>query len=196
MSRFGMTTFALAAMCIISPAGAFVRGMDDGEAQADAIADEITNNLIVASDAHWHKGEYNHVVNLLKMVVAGQPDNLEAYGNAGWLLWSMNKDQEAIALYEQGIKANPKSYYMYDEMGFYYYNRKKDYPKAIQYFEKSVKSPDVKPMSLHLLAHAYERTGQLKLSLQTWERAAKISGPQNGAAKANLERVKKKANTH
>jgi tetratricopeptide (TPR) repeat protein len=175
-----------------SPANAQAGQTENGAAQAESIADDITNDLIVLSDAHWHKGEYNHVVNLLRMVVAGQPDNVEIYGNAGWLLWSMNKDPEAVALYEQGIKANPNTYYMYDELGFYYFNRKKDYLKAIQYYSQAAKLSDVKPGSLHLLAHAYERTGQMKLCLETWERAVKMPGPENAAAKVNLTRVKGK----
>lgn len=163
-----------------------------GAAQANAIADAVVEQLVQYSDLHWHKGEYCHIVNLDKMIVTAQPDNVDAYGNAGWLLWSMNRDAEAIALYDQGLKANPKSYYMFDELGFYYYNRKKDFAKAVKYLEQAAARDDVKPATLHLLAHSYEKTGNLKLSLKTWERAKKIPGDM--AAKTNYERVKRKMN--
>src|SRR5258708_40157348 len=96
-----------------------------GAAQANAIADAVINDLVKYADLHWHKGEYCHIVNLDKMVITAQPDNVDVYSNAGWLLWSMNRDTEAVAMYEQGVKANPKTYYMYDEIGYYYFNRKK-----------------------------------------------------------------------
>lgn len=184
----------IAATVVCACAGANAQGKSNlsGADQANAIADAVINDLIEYSDLHWHKGEYCHIVNLDKMIVAAQPDNMDAYANAGWLLWSMNRDAEAIALYDQGLKANPKSYYMFDELGFYYYNRKKDYAKAAKYLAEAAKQPDVKAPTLHLLAHSYEKTGNLKLCLQTWERAKK--NPADGAAKTNYERVKRKMN--
>ena len=163
-------------------------------AQSSAIADAVINDLVKYADLHWHKGEYSHIVNLDKMIVAAQPDNVDTFANAGWLLWSMNRDAEAVALYEQGLKANPNSYYMYDELGYYYFNRKKDYAKAIHYYEQAATRPDVSPETLHLLAHSYERTGKLKLCLETWDRARKMPGQTNAAAKVNYERVKRKMN--
>lgn len=160
-------------------------------ATVEAILDATLDHVWQLTDLHWHKGEYNHILNLYKVVVAGWPDQVEAYANGGWLLWSMNRDAEAIALYEQGIKANPKSAYMFDELG-QHYNRKKDWPKAIRYLEQAAARPDVQPLTLHTLAHCYERTGRLKESLKTWERAA--ADPHNAArlaARNHAARIKR-----
>jgi tetratricopeptide (TPR) repeat protein len=102
----------------------------------------------------------------------------------------MDRDSEAVAFYQEGLKANPKSYYMYDEIGYYYFLRKKDYPTAVKYLEQSAKMPDAKPLTLHSLAHAYEKTGNIEMSLKTWERAAK--DPDDAAAKTNLARRRRK----
>ena len=163
-----------------------------GAAIAEAIADSVVHRLDDITDLHWHKGEYNHIVNLDRMIVAEHPDHVEAYANAGWLLWSMNRDDEAVALYKQGIAANPRSYFLYDELGNYYYNSKKDWRTAIDYFEKAAACSDCAPQSLHMLAHSYERAGRLEKALATWKRAAtRRDNPTAAAAARNLERVQK-----
>jgi tetratricopeptide (TPR) repeat protein len=158
--------------------------------QVEAIIDEAVTRLWKQSDKHWHEGEYRHIVNIFRVITMARPDSMEAYTNAGWLLWSMNEDDEAVALYEQGLKANPDSYAMYDELGFYYFNRKRDYPRSISYYEKALTFKDCQPFALHMLAHAYEKTHQLDKALKTWERAAEM--PDNAPARANLERIKRK----
>lgn len=159
------------------------------DSTAEAIIDEAALELAEQTDPHWHLGEYRHVINMYRVVVAARPNYTEGYINAGWLLWSLNRDDEAVALYEQGLKANPDTYGMYDELGFYYYNRKKDYKRAIPYYEKAVSFKDCRPFTIHMLAHAYERTKQLDKALKMWERAASM--PDNQPAKVNLERVRK-----
>ncbi len=161
----------------------------EGAGKVDAIAADVFDGLNAVIDMHFHKGEYNHIVNLSRMVVAAQPDNLETYANAGWLLWSMDRDTEAVALYEQGAKANPGTAYMYDELGQYYYNRKKDYPRAVAYYEQAASKPDCSPITLHMLAHAYERNKQMDMALATWKRV--LHHDDAGAARVNYDRVKR-----
>ncbi len=160
------------------------------EARVELMLDEIVNKLVVAYDAHWHKGEYNHNINIAKMIIAARPDFVDFYANSGWLLWSMNRDDEAVALYEKGIKANPNTYYMYDELAQYYFIRKKDYATAAKHYERAVKFKDAKPQSWNALARCYEKTGQLEKALAAWEKA--VTYKDNPAAKPNLDRVRNK----
>jgi tetratricopeptide (TPR) repeat protein len=160
-----------------------------GAAKVDAMLGAIFDNMHVVTDMHFHKGEYNHIVNLSRMAVAANPSDVDMYADAGWLLWSMDRDAEAVALYEQGIKANPNSYYMLDELGQYYYNRKKDWPRAITYYERAARKPDCSEITLHMLAHAYERNKQLDKALATWERVLKHNDA--GPARVNYDRIKK-----
>jgi tetratricopeptide (TPR) repeat protein len=156
----------------------------------DYIVDGIVDQLRVQTDRHWHKGEYSHMINLYRMEIVAHPDNVDAYSSAGWLLWSMDRDAEAVAMYEEGIKANSDSFYMYDELGQYYFQRKKDYPRAIVYYEKAVGFKDVPFVTLHMLAHAYEKTRQYDKALAIWKRTL-ATFPDDQPAKVNLERVKR-----
>ncbi len=156
---------------------------------ADAIVDDVVGGLWRLTDAHFHKGEYNHIINLSRMIIAARPDLLDAYANAAWLLWSMDRDDEAVALYKQGLKANPSTSYMYDELGTYYLMRKKDYRQAIHYYEEARRFKDYHPFMLHSLAHAYEKAGDLPKALAVWQEAAR--DPKDAAAKVNIQRLKR-----
>lgn len=161
-----------------------------GEARAEAMTQQIVNQLRIAQDRHWHKGEYCHIVNLARIIAASDPHDLENYSQAGWLLWSMDRDADAVAMYKQGIAANPHTYYMYDELGWYYYNRKKDAANAVVYLQKAVEQPDCRAQAFHTLAHAYEKLGNLQKARDTWARAVALAdNPTRPAARVNLERV-------
>jgi len=183
--RMGLPTFAAAMLLLGAPAAA-------DRAFADAIADDVVRQLYVVSDRHWHKGEYAHLVNVNRMVVAARPSFIEPYLDAGWLLWSMGRDQEAEALYDQGIAANPNSYALYNEKGFYLLTRKKDTKGGLALLEQATTKKDCAKIVLQTLAHAYEKDGQLAKALATWTRAA--DDPQNpgrAAARINRDRVRR-----
>lgn len=194
MNRFpralaSMAFLAWAAIAGAAPPSHEASNAASSQRAADAIVDDVIGGLWRLTDAHFHKGEYNHIINLSKMIIAGRPDLLDAYANAAWLLWSMDRDDEAVALYKAGIKANPNTSYMYDELGTYYLMRKKDYPKAIQYYEEARRFKDYHPFMLHSLAHAYEKAGDLGKALAVWQEAA--ANPKDVAAKVNVNRLKR-----
>lgn len=175
----------LIAACACRPALAAPAPADASDAIFDGVMERVWDSV----DLHWHVGEYSHIVNLYRCVAAAQPYRLEAYSNAAWLLWSMDRDSEAVATLELGIKENPGTYYMYDELANYYRIRKKDYAKALPFFEKAATFKDVRAASLHGLALAYEKTGQPAKALPVWKRAAAFPG--DAVARARVQRLEK-----
>lgn len=143
------------------------------KAVTDAILSGVMDDLWEQIDGHFHQGEYNHAINLSRVIVQAQPQRMECYGNAAWLLWSTDRNTDAIAFLKQGLNANPKSYSMYDELGAHYFTRLHDPKSAIPYYEKaaSFRCPFA---TLHALANCYEKTGQWAKSVTIWERAAKF----------------------
>jgi tetratricopeptide (TPR) repeat protein len=149
---------------------------------ADAIIDDALTRLWEQSDQHFHEGEYNHAINLNRVVVQGDPRNVAAYENSAYLLWSTDRSDEAVTLLKSGVKANPKHYSLYDELGWHYYNNKKDPTKAIPYYEQAVKyNPPF--FTWHNLARCYERTNQWEKAVKTWEVAAKFPAQTPGATR-------------
>jgi tetratricopeptide (TPR) repeat protein len=158
-------------------------------ATADAITAEVLHELYEQADSHFDAGEYNHCINLNQIVAQGDPHNVETYANNAWLLWSTDRAQEGIATLKRGIEANPDTYYMYDEMGDFYWLYLKNPKAAVPYYEKAVqfKCPW---FTWHNLAHCYEQLGEWKQAEAAWEHAAQY--PDDPIASIHLKRVKEK----
>lgn len=147
---------------------------------ADAIVDDALNRMWEQGDRHFHEGEYNHAVNLNRIIVQGDPHNMTAYENSAYLLWSTDRTDEAIAFLKEGLKSNPKQFGLYDEIGWHYYNSAKQPDKAIPYYEQAVKY-NAPFFTWHNLARCYEKTNQWEKAVKTWEVAVKFPAPTAGA---------------
>jgi tetratricopeptide (TPR) repeat protein len=149
----------------------------EGQQQlADAILTETVGDLFDQADEQYDKGEYNHSVNLYRVVVQGNPRRVDAFANAGYLLWSTGQNDAAIAFLKQGAAANSDSYYMYDELGSFFLIRLKDYPNAATYYEQAVKFKDAKFFTWTGLAHSYEKLNQWDKAVSAWEQASNYVG--------------------
>ncbi len=82
----------------------------------------------------------------------------------GKLFWY----QQGIQFLKRGASYNSNKYDIYFELGWTYYHKGKDYPNAVRYFEKAVKHPHPDYVD-DVLAHAYEKNGQIQRSLEQWE---------------------------
>jgi tetratricopeptide (TPR) repeat protein len=166
----------------------------EGQQQiADAILTEVVDQLSDQADAHFDNGEYNHSVNLCRIVVQANPRRVDAFGDAAYLLWSTGQNDAAITLLKQGLAANPSGYYMYDELGAFYYFRLKDSSNAIKYYEQAVKYPDCQVFTWTGLAHSYEKLNQWDKAVQAWEHASNFVGDKTIAAqvaRSNSDMIK------
>lgn len=157
----------------------------------DAILGDTLGRLNAQADEHFEQGEFSHTVNLYRIVVQGDPTNLSAYANSAWLLWSTDRNDAAIAFLKQGMKANPNTYYMYDELGMHYLSHLKDPATALPYYLEAVKRPC--PYSTwHSLAHCYEQTGQWDKALATWQ-TTMAKFPDDALAKVRVPRAEAEA---
>ena len=144
-----------------------------GEDVADAIMGDALSNLYVEADEHFHKGEWNHSVNLFRIVEQGDPHNVETYSNAAFLLWSSDRNEQAVDQLKLGIAANPNISYMYDEMGTHYWIRLKDPKSAVPFYEKAIEYP-CGWTTYHNLAHCYEKLGEWDKAVTAWRQATKF----------------------
>jgi len=155
---------------------------------SEAIIADVLQQVWDQTDEHFHEGEYNHVVNLSRIVVQGDPQNVEAYSNSAWLLWSTDRNDEAVEILKQGVTANPRTYYMYDELGMHYATRRRQYASALPLYEQAVKYP-CPFQTWNGLANCYEKTNQWEKAVAAWEKGASI--PEDGVARVRLSRAKK-----
>ena len=161
-------------------------------AQVDPILDDIVDRLWTRGDWYWHEGRYEERVALDRLVIRMEPRFTEAYGTAGWLLESLGRNQEALALYRQAVAAAPDRWETHEDLGMFHYQHK-DYAAAAAAFKQATEQPGAPAYSWKMLAHSYERMGDLQRSVAAWEAAGRIA-PDDGAVAVNLQRVRARLN--
>lgn len=158
------------------------------EARIAAVRDAITEILWIGIDGYWHEGGWEDCLRLNKEIIALDPQFVEAYTSAAWLLWSSDRDEEAIAMYQRGLEANPDSHELYFDFGFYYRNRKK-LDKAVALFRKAVEKGAPQTQQ-HMLPNTLAEAGRKKEALTEWRELLKRF-PQDRVAKIKIEQLEK-----
>lgn len=160
---------------------------------AEAILGDAITQLVRQTDHHHHAGEYEHCINLNRIVVQGDPHNVNAFADIAYLLWSTDRADESVTVLKQGLKANPDNYFMYDNLGQHLYLNLHRTNEAIPYLEKATSFTGANAcpfMTWNTLAHCYEKTNQWDKAVHTWEKA--VMYVDNKAAPVNLKRAQKK----
>ncbi len=122
------------------------------------------------SDEAFHIGDYERAIACHRAILALEPDAVDSYGVAAWLLWSLEKGDEATALMERGVVANPADWEMMDEAG-QHFDLRKITPRAASLYKRALELiPKDAPnqMLRRRLAHASEKSGDLAASVIIW----------------------------
>ncbi len=93
----------------------------EAKATVERSVDFFMEVLSARADERFHAGDYDNSIRLMRLQMELEPTYLESYDSAAWLLWSMERFAEAVAVYKQGIANNPDNYRLYFELGYMYF---------------------------------------------------------------------------
>jgi tetratricopeptide (TPR) repeat protein len=161
--------------------------------QVDGILDAVIDSLQDKTDVYWHHGDYPRIVSLDRVIVEIDPKFTEPYSTGGWLMESLGDLKDAEAFYQLGVERNKETSYLYYQLSAFYYNTLKDYKRSVKVSELGVKKSDADINDWRMLAHAYEKAGQLDKALETWK-AIKSKYSNAEAVETNLDRVQRLLN--
>jgi tetratricopeptide (TPR) repeat protein len=182
-----------------------IPGFDPGENKKTQLMLELPNQMLgavaigfkeaiaavlwVRGDEFFHKGQYDAILPIVRMVTWLDPHQLDVYSTGGWHLAYNFTDSESrsdrryiepsIALLKEGVANNPEIYDLYFELGWtLYYQKIKDYKEAAVWIEKATKLPGRDPNTgkigtrpsfvEHMLAHSLEQTGDYDKAEKIW----------------------------
>ncbi len=143
----------------------------DAERRVTETQDFLVDLLWEHTDVHWHAGRWDEAIRLCHQVIELDPGFVEAYTGAAWLLWSMDRDEEAIEFYRAGLAANPDSYEIPHEFGMYYHHRH-NWDQAAEQFRKAVELRAPSYLQ-HMLPNVLERAGKKREALSEWRALSK-----------------------
>ena len=143
--------------------------------------------LTAEADVWWHDGNLEQAARCLEADLFLDPQDVQTYGLAAWLEWSLGRDGQAINTLKRGIAAVPDSPEMCFELGFHYMNTKR-YLLAREPLRKALDLGGDDLMRRQY-AHCLEKLGQYQASLDQWTILLKDS-PDDQAIRTNYERVR------
>ena len=158
----------------------------EAERRVAETRDALTDLLWMGTEPYWHTGEWEECVRLCRQVVELDEHFVEACTSLAWLLWSYDRDAEAVKVYEQCVVANPESWKARHEFGMYYLSRRK-YDQAVEQLRHAVALGAPTPHA-HMLSVALERAGRKQEALAEW-RAILKRFPDDAVAKRHAERL-------
>ena len=79
------------------------------------------------------------------------------------------------ALLEEGLRANPQSWRLCFEYGFFSYLQARNSPAAAEYLTRASRLPGAPPAVARLAAYAADKAGERNLSLELWRQVLRSS---------------------
>src|SRR5438034_675320 len=140
---------------------------------------EVAASLLwVKTDDYFHRGEYEPILRLVRLITTIDPHQIDVYTTGAWHMAYNFMDKRLIRtgleFLEDGVKNNPTIYDLYFESGYTNMDKTRDFPKAIYWYQQaSTKgTTDGKTMppkfTWFQLAHAYEASGDVDTAIQQW----------------------------
>ena len=148
----------------------------------------MVDHIWAKADIYWHHGDYPRIIALDRLIAEIDPHFLEPYAVGGWLMESMGDNANAEKFYRLGVANNPDESYAYYNLAAFYMNTLKNYKATIATEEKGVHCKAATVNDWRMLAHAYEKNGQLDEALATWKQIKQLF-PNANNVDHNLARV-------
>lgn len=181
-----MTTMFLSLIACAALGG---HGGQPDPARMDAIWAEANNRVADQVDVWFDDGDYPKVIQLLKMHTEMFPADYDIATNLGWMQENVQDYPAAIKTYERFRERNPHDPDAALALAEFYF-RQKRYKDVIPLMEPAIVGKP-HPNAFRMLAHSYEKLGDLKNSERVWKLYI-ARAPSDLTAQANLRRVEKK----
>jgi tetratricopeptide (TPR) repeat protein len=172
------------------PPGTGARTLAQSKALVGRVMTRITDRVWDRGEYYWHVGRYTDRIATDRLVIRMEPTFIEAYSTSGFLLENTGKEDQALQTYRRATEVAPQKWETWHDLGWFYLQHK-SFPDAIRSYDRAVKLKGVPVFVWKNLAHAYEKDGQLKKALDTWEKIRYIDAA-DGTIDLNEKRIQQK----
>jgi len=167
------------------------------------IKEGVIDITYIKIEKHWHRGEYEKIFPLIKLITFISPMEEEAWELGCWLLinaiapkYKGGKRKEieeyGINFLKEGIEKNKESGKLYWELAWIYY-QKKNYEKSLEYLKEAERYiSDYKVENLK--AHIFEKTGKIDEAIKVWKKIKKMYPLHKDIADRFINKLKKEKN--
>ncbi len=150
------------------PSGKYLRALAPG--YQEILADFIYLWSIQYYSAYERGERYDYLDHIYGGVITELDPRYQDPYLVGAMIMAVEagRVEQALALLDKGIAANPDNWLLPFEAGFYCYDTLGDYRRAARYFERAMKVPEAHPLVRRLHAEMYNKLGDRGTSLAYW----------------------------
>jgi len=148
-----------------------------------------TQQLWALADKYFHDGKYAEAIRVQQRIYRLDPEDVESYAVAAWLLWSLGDEPGARRILTSGVAANPNAWDSHWELGYHDLERNGDPERALPSLEQAIAQDGWPPYAIRTLAHAYLYAEQPSLAAEVWERIGENGSAPPGVVNNNLGRA-------
>jgi len=134
---------------------------------------------------------YEQAAIRLEKISSLDPTNSAIYYNLGVAYAFLKREDEALASFEKTIELDPEYVTAYYNLGQIYLIARRDFSRALNYFDRAVSFRDNYIGAHHQKGVAYEMLGDTEKAIQCWNKTLELD-PGNKQALENLQRVQNK----
>lgn len=166
--------------------------------------EKFGRHFLISEHTHLEGGNEREILPWLKLSAELDPQRIETYTvSSYWLRKRLGKVDEAEAFLREGIRNNPNSYELLQELGKLYYENRQDTARARNLWElalrrwqasqPALKSPDNLALEdiVMNLARVEQESGNWQKAIGYLEQARAVS-PNPDAIERQIEELKKK----
>ncbi len=180
----------VAALVLAHSATAPTEAISPTQKRQAAIWAAVYNRTNTQVDVWWDQGDFPVIIQLIRFQAELYPHDYDIATNLGWMYENVKDNPNAEAAYSRYASRNPndpdavlpivQKAYM-----------SKDYKRVIAVANPAISHKGVHANVFRLLAHSYERTGDLKNALRVWESYLAVN-PEDLTAVKHRDEVKQK----
>ncbi|MDX2085182.1 MAG: tetratricopeptide repeat protein [Candidatus Melainabacteria bacterium] len=127
--------------------------------QLDSANLECMTTLV---DLYTEQGNLDAALAIYRQILQLQPQNADAWNYYGYLLWQMDRGQEAQLAYEKAIALDVDNVIAYNNLGVIYLDDRDDPALALELFEKALSRKSDYTMACFNLARSLESLGKTR----------------------------------
>ncbi len=129
--------------------------------------------------------EYETAIAEFKKILEYEPNDFGSLCNLASCLCELKKFDEALTYYLKAVQADStEAYVVYNNIGYFINLEQKDYKKAIEYFDKAIKSNPKFGYSYSNKGYAHYMIGDLKTAMREINKSLELA-PKNSYAFKN-----------
>ncbi|MHA2085742.1 MAG: tetratricopeptide repeat protein [Candidatus Thorarchaeota archaeon] len=132
-----------------------------------------SNNQLAIAINHIETGSYTKAVEILEAFLKEKPDSLEGWYNLGFALMQLDKDEDAIKAFDEGLAIDNMIFELWFNKGTALYHLA-DFKGAIECYEKALELQPEDAEAWNNLGNCYSRLAEGKEAIKAYTRAVAL----------------------